>query len=108
MKLIPVSKGKYHAKVDDGDFDWLSTYKWRKDTGGYAITSRPAHRTISMHRLIMGAPKGMEIDHHHSDKLDNRTLHRIAQGSSLRSLWEGPYPIGERSASVAIRGERSK
>jgi hypothetical protein len=80
MKLIPLTQG-YYATVDDWNFEWLNQFKWyaHKD-------SRSAHfyarRTVAgpngqswqyMHRVIMGDPAGMEVDHKdHDATLDNR------------------------------------
>lgn len=73
MKRIELSQGKV-ALVDDGDFAWLSKWKWSHN-GGYAVRAegpRGAQRRIAMHREIMQAPKGMVVDHINHDRLDNR------------------------------------
>lgn len=70
---IPLSQGKV-ALIDDEDFELVSQYKWCYSIG-YAITNvciNGRHTTMRMHRLITGAPKGMDVDHKNHDKLDNR------------------------------------
>jgi hypothetical protein len=57
------------ALVDDVDLSRLSGLRWRIHTGGYAFASRP---TTYMHRLVLNAPRGVEVDHVNGDKLDNR------------------------------------
>ena len=76
-KLIPLTQGKY-AVVDDEDFAKLNKYKWRALRGWssfYAVRGIgkwPNQRQVYMHRLIMDAPKGQEIDHRNCNGLDNR------------------------------------
>jgi HNH endonuclease len=69
MKLIPLSKGKF-TKVDDDDFELVSQYSWYENEG-YAITYCKGKR-IRMHRLIMNAPDGVDVDHRDQDKLNNQ------------------------------------
>lgn len=82
-KEIPLTQG-YVALVDDEDYDSLSQVKW------YALVSRNTvyavrgvnepsrgvngtrRRAIHMHRIVMDAPDGMEVDHINGDGLDNR------------------------------------
>jgi len=76
MKEIRLNKERV-ALVDDDNYEWLNQWKWswKPDRhGGYAtrIESRPVRRLISMSRLIMGEPEGLEVDHINQDKLDNR------------------------------------
>jgi hypothetical protein len=66
MKEIQI---KYNIKimVDDSDFDWLSKYKWSLNGSGYAAANVNG-KTELMHRLIMGAKYGQEIDHKDRNK----------------------------------------
>lgn len=84
MKLIPLSKGKAYAIVDDEDFDYLNQWKWKLQNGracrvrskikpGTAWRDNKREWTfILMHRVIMGEPKGMDVDHINRNPLDNR------------------------------------
>lgn len=74
-KVIPLTKGKF-AIVDDEDFEHLSKYNWQLN-GYYAVRQLPVSESPKgsqsrMHREIMNAPIGMEVDHINGDKLDNR------------------------------------
>lgn len=69
MKEIQLSKGKV-ALVDDEDFDKLSEFKWYCSNTGYAC--RKPDKMFYMHRVIMEAPAGKEVDHINGNKLDNR------------------------------------
>lgn len=77
-KTIPLTRG-FVTLVDEADYEWLSKWKWcYSATGtGYAARAVKIPKTrknihISMHRLIMNAPKGMQVDHINGNTLDNR------------------------------------
>ena len=77
--LIPLSQGKF-AIVDFDDYAVLSQYKWHAQHYGYAIRFASAGETgsgyikkaIWMHRVILGAPDGVPVDHRNGRKNDNR------------------------------------
>ena len=73
---IPLTKGKV-ALVDAKDFSLVSKYTWCAMWNGhnwYAVSrTGSTFRNIYMHRLIMGATEGAEVDHRRvGDTLDNR------------------------------------
>jgi hypothetical protein len=73
-KEIELTKGK-KALVDDSDFDWLIESKWHFTNTGYAGTNKlMSHgcETQTMHRAILDAPQGFDVDHINGNKLDNR------------------------------------
>jgi hypothetical protein len=79
MKKVQLSgkKGQgLSALVDDSHFAALNKHKWHcESSGGYAVRhvrEEGKVRRISMHRLLMGEPAGMEVDHRNGDRLDNR------------------------------------
>lgn len=70
---IPLTQGKI-AFVDDDDAPWLSAYRWRLNSKGYAIRSEYLNGkevVLCMHRVIMNARKGEYVDHISGIKLDN-------------------------------------
>jgi hypothetical protein len=70
MKQIPLSNGMV-AVVDDLDHEELSKFIWHF-SGGYAVRKIPtAPFSISMHREIIGAEAGQEVDHRNWDGLFN-------------------------------------
>ncbi len=80
MKRIKLSQGKF-ALVNNEDFDWLNKFKWftlKYKQLYYAIRtiwkSDGKRYTIRMHREIMQAQKGQEIDHRNGDGLDNQRV----------------------------------
>lgn len=72
-KHISLGHGRY-TTVDDEDYEFLSRWKWCYQPRGYGYAARSSGRskTFHMHRVIMNAPKGLEVDHINGDGLDNR------------------------------------
>ena len=75
---ILLSRGEV-ALVDDSDAAALSAFKWSLSAypngAKYAVRNdyRDGHtNTVSMHRQIMGAKGGEEVDHINGNGLDNR------------------------------------
>lgn len=76
---MPLTQGKV-ALVDDEDYKWLSVFKW------YPITNKAGNtyawtgvkqldgkwKTKRMHRMILEAPDGVQVDHVNHEGLDNR------------------------------------
>ena len=69
------------AIVDDEDFEYLNQWKWcanqsRKSSGFYALKKSPKvkgkWKTVYMHRVIINAEKGFDVDHINHNGLDNR------------------------------------
>ena len=73
MKLVELSQGK-RAIVDDSDFESVEQYHWwaRKDYNTYYVFGWVNGKTVSLHRFIVGAKKGEEVDHKNRNGLDNR------------------------------------
>lgn len=83
MQRILLGQGK-HALVDDDDYPEISEFKWhcikgRRPGSFYAARNKwnsltKTYKTIQMHREIMKAGLGQEIDHieHHDDYMDNQ------------------------------------
>lgn len=75
-RLIPLSYDLW-SLVDAVDYDALIGYYWMSDdsTGNlyaYRTGPKPRYRKERMHRVILNAPSGMEVDHINMDGLDNR------------------------------------
>src|ERR1043165_2122866 len=68
---IPLTQG-YVALVDDCDYEWLSQWKWCAHVakGGRTAYAFRA-KGIAMHRVIMNAPEGMDVDHRDHNGLNN-------------------------------------
>lgn len=80
VEEIPLTQGKA-AIVDAVDFEWLSQWKWCAYRDGKTWYARRSGRsqdgkriTVSMHREILDAHPGVEVDHRNADGLDNRRV----------------------------------
>lgn len=88
-KRIPLTQGKF-AIVDDADYEWLNQWKWhfarqtgyaaRKDWSG----GKPKY--LLMHRVILNAPKHLQVDHINGDGLDNRRCN-IRLATAAQNSW---------------------
>src|SRR3990167_818248 len=73
MKTIILTKG-FKTKLDNIDYTEFSKHKWYCDSKGYAsrsIIKDGKHTTEQLHRVIMKAQKGQEIDHIDRNSLNN-------------------------------------
>lgn len=72
MKKISLTQKKF-AVIDDDMFDVLSKHKWCVNNG-YAVRGIVPGGRIQekMHRIIMNAPKNLEVDHIDGDRLNNQ------------------------------------
>lgn len=105
-RLIPLTQGQF-AIVDASDYEWLSQWRWyfwklatRKT--GYAMRAvhTPVRGTIPMHRAILTAKSGQQIDHRDGNGLNN-SRHNLrfcthAQNQQNRSV--------RRDNNVGIKG----
>ncbi len=70
-------------------YTWYALYDSKSDTF-YAVTKLPSvdgiRRVLGLHRLVMGDPPGVRIDHKNRDTLDCRKVNlRIADGGQNRA-----------------------
>lgn len=71
MKEIKLSNCDLVALVDDEDYDRIARYSWLlHDNGGAYRTPRGG--TIQMSRIILNAPRGMDVDHKDRNRLNNQ------------------------------------
>jgi len=73
VSLIPLSQGA-HAIVDTKNIRQLNVQRWNltAQKGLQYARRYVGRKTIYMHREIMNAPEGMQIDHINGNGLDNR------------------------------------
>lgn len=69
-RYIELTRGAV-AIVDDADYVWLSQWNWFLHSGGYAVRTIRGG-IVYMHRQIMNARAGVEVDHRNRNKLDNQ------------------------------------
>lgn len=88
VRVIKLTQGKV-ALVDTEDFERVSAFKWyagqRRGTW-YAFTDGVG-KTTAMHRLVLNAQVGEEVDHRNNDGLDNtkRNLRVVTHTQNLQN-----------------------
>ncbi len=76
MKQIALTAGKT-ALVDDEDYDRAMTLNWHahksvtKNHVQWYASARIDGKTIYLHRFLLCAPEGMQVDHRDHDGLNN-------------------------------------
>ena len=74
MKMISLTRGMVTV-VDDDDYETMSCLRWGAgggNRGRWYAASRRNGRTIYLHRLLMDAREGQEVDHIDGNSLNNQ------------------------------------
>ena len=78
FKVVPLTQG-YVSIVDETDYSRVTEHSWciqqykNKSRGKNVYAKASIGRTqVTLHRFILGAPKGTFVDHINGDTLDNR------------------------------------
>jgi hypothetical protein len=120
-RAIALSHGQL-ALVDEVDFERINAYRWiaslDKRVNSYYAVRCFNGKIIQMHREILGAGKGMHVDHKNHDTLDNRRCN-IREATPAQNQWNqknrvdsngyrGVYFEGSRGwrARIAVNGKR--
>jgi hypothetical protein len=89
MKEIQLTQGQV-TLVDDEDYEYLNQWNWQahynKKQSIYYATGVINKNFVTMHRLILNAPKDMYVDHINHNTLDNRK-----ENLRLATLSENQY-----------------
>lgn len=107
MKRILLTQGKA-ALVDNSDYDELCRHAWNYSTPqGYA-RRKSRDGIIYMHRQILDAPAGTDVDHINGDKLDNRrsNLRLVTRTQNLYNM--APRSGTSRFKGVSWHAQRNK
>lgn len=70
MKIL-LPNGTYFF-IDKEDSKLVNLYKW--GWNGRYVRTRIKSKTLYLHRLLLGASKGFEVDHINRNTLDNRRI----------------------------------
>src|SRR4029077_2817906 len=91
MREITLTRG-HVAFVSDEDFEFLSTFKWHVQISKHTCyaASHSKGVTTFMHRLILGAEKGINVDHVDGNGLNNvrENLRRCTQHGNSRNAFK--------------------
>lgn len=93
ITLVFLTRGKV-AIIDTVDAEFVLSRNWRADAYGYVITGggRNKRPTYKLHRILMDAPSGVEVDHINRNKLNNRrcNLRLVTHAENSRNLEKRP------------------
>lgn len=92
MKEIKLTRG-HVAIVDDEDYDRLMQWKWHATGTGVSMYAYKHFRrdgkvlAVAMHRHVIDAPKGKNVDHINRNTFDNRkeNLRLCTHAENLRN-----------------------
>lgn len=75
IAYVPLPHGR-EAIIDAEDAELVGQHNWHFQKNGYVMSqirlaNGKQHRPY-LHRVVMGDPIGMDVDHKHGNKLDNR------------------------------------
>jgi len=79
VAYIPLTQG-YEAVIDAADVPLVAGFNWCANVQSHAIYVKravrcgPKRSTVTLHRVLMDEPDGMQIDHIDGDGLNNRRL----------------------------------
>jgi hypothetical protein len=108
--VVPVSGGKYFAKIDPEDYEEISQCRWyiKKPARKYYSYYAYNRKRLLMHRKIMNPPGGIAIDHINGDGLDNRRTNlRIAD--ACQNQWnQRPKENGTSKFKGVVRHKEDK
>lgn len=87
------NKEPIYSLVDDADYEWLNQWNWtailtKRKNGGYASRNE-CGTVVLMHRLIMDARDGEEVDHEDGHGLNNQR-HNLRKATRTQQLTNRP------------------
>ena len=85
-KYLPLSNSSEMCLVDDYLYEMVKNTKWSLTNCGY-VQGSLFGGNCSIHRLVMGARKGEEVDHINRIKTDNRreNLRIVSRSENVRN-----------------------
>jgi hypothetical protein len=84
-----MSANGYAIQIDGEDFERISAHKWSVyefGAGMFYATTSVNSRTVYMHRFLMDAPSGIEVDHKDGDGLNNRRQSNLRLATHMQNL----------------------
>lgn len=116
---MPLGDGRF-ALIDAADAPRVLVHRWYRASAGYA-EGKINGRRVLMHRFVLEAPAGRQIDHVNGYRLDNRraNLRFSTQGENTQNqcaqargrsrfkgvVWSGDWHRGQRPWVARIKAD---
>lgn len=71
FEIVRRNGSRHQVLLDDEDFHFALERVWRVQKTLHVVSGTHPH-TVLLHRLLLGAPAGSEVDHINHNPLDNR------------------------------------
>jgi hypothetical protein len=88
------------ALIDAEDYDLVRERKWYNAPTSPYVRSQLQRKTIYLHRVILDAPAGVEVDHKNGNPLDNRKC-------NLRLVTRSQNEQAKKARTNTITGSRN-
>lgn len=113
LAYVPLTRGK-QAVIDASDVHLVDGINWQARVGShttYAMSSKQTGPTkwiaLIMHRMIVSAPDGMQVDHIDGDGLNNRRSNlRIV--TAAQNAQNGKFRRNNKSGIKGVYWHKSK
>lgn len=107
-RWLPLTRGLF-ALVDEQDFEGVAAASWAPSKTKCTTYARNSKKQY-LHRLIMNAPAGMEVDHRNGDGLDCRrsNLRVCTAGQNRCNMRKTTIPKTSRFKGVCWDRTRNK
>lgn len=112
IAYVPLTQG-YEAVIDAADVPLVDGRNWYAVTDGntsYAVRadrSKHKQRIVSIHRVILGEPEGLDVDHVDGNGLDNRRANlRVATRS--QNQWNQRLRIDNTSGYKGVHWDKAE
>lgn len=92
------TNNKFYFDLED--YDKIKGYCWFENDGGYAVANIDGKK-VRMHRLILNAPNGIDVDHIFHNKLDNRK-EKLRLCTRSQNLFNKKVQINNKSGKQGV------
>jgi hypothetical protein len=107
-----ITKSGEEILCDTSDIPKIMHYTWkvtrrRAGATGYALARKGNNTSVYLHRVLLDAPKGLEVDHINRNGLDNRRSN-IRLATTLQNHWTRGANRTNASGLKGVRLHRIK